>query len=721
MRVQQQKLQQQNMNAPLFGALLEGDNASINQILSGLSPQQQSQMPQEQIDQGQINLSPNQRLQIGSQYLSPQQYSALEKKIRGDEKLQLQRESQRKADIQARQKAFAKERSDINHRYQTFKKERHALEAIEKLSESGKLSNPAYISFLRKIGLDIPALMSNEDVEVIKLRQEFLPRLKSIFGGDVSNTQLEQFLKGLPDLIQTDEGKNRLTKILKLTGSADEAYYKAMRKLEKEYGDDIPWNIGSLINEYAEDEINKIGDELNKLYDFKNPVNDNQQDVSPQSIAQPPQQNIDNNTSNNITSRIQQASTPILNRGGNYGALDMASRQIVRPSVAVGSTLASIPKNVVDFATAIIPKVEVADIPEDVRKLLPQDFIKEIEQYKKNPQPLRSFLEGLSEYLPSKESTKNTIAKFTGLPDRYINPQNSAEEFIDEFVSDAASTMAGGGTGFLKSLAISGLGNLAKLIPKSIGLSKGAQEGTKIGTMLLTSWGLGPKLKDVAEGIYDEAKVLAKGKRLPADHIKSVADKIENEYISKGAITDEKKVVENIINQIKDKIPSKNVTDFDLSDIWQMKKDMSDPINKIRQGSEAQKHLGDIRSAIDTSLKNSPHTKFSNLLSKADKLYAGVKEGSAANDYILNTLKNNGMSLNSVGAYKFLKALISNPLVTSAAVGVPWAGVNGLLMINNMLKNPEVRKQYIKFIGAGLKRDAHTLIRSAKEINKQSK
>lgn len=708
---QQHKLNAQNQENALFSALASGDTSSLANILGGLG--QQEQIPGKE----QMTINPDQRLQLGASFLSPQRYSALEKSIRGGQKLEQQKEEASNRDIKARQAAFAESRKDINQRYKARKKEKHALDEFRQLIDRGNLSDSRYVSFLRKFNLDIPALLSNDDAVLIKLRNEFLPRLKSIFGGDVSNQQLEQFMKGLPDLIQTDEGKRQLIDIIDLAGEADEVYYKAMRGIEKKYGDKIPWDALSQVNEEAEDRINELGNKMRQLHGFNSSDNRNQQANAPQNNIEQPQQQ------QNIPQINQSQSIPRLPQTPQGQSLANASnaigRQVVRPTLAAASSVGSIPRNIVDLATSVIPKIDVADIPEDVRKLLPEDSMRQIEEYQKNPQPLRSLLQSVSEYLPSQEQIKKAFGHY--LPDSYVNPQNSSEEFIDDVVSDVASLMVGGGAGAAKSLITAGLGNIAKVIPKSLGFSKGVQEGSKIGVMMLTSLGMGPKLKDAANNLYTEAEALTAGKRLPADKIIETASNIEKKYLSSGLNTEDKKELANVIGQIKERVPSQNVKDFDLRDVWQIKKDMVEPIDSVTRGSEAQKHLFELRSAIDQSLKNSPNKEFSTLLTKADKLYEGIKNGASANKFIKDSFKKHGIAIGAAGAYPLFKSLISNPLGTIGSIASPWLGANSILMVNNILKNKEVRNQYVKFITAAAKNNAPALIKAAKNIEKSAK
>ncbi len=92
----------------------------------------------------------------------------------------------------------------------------NALEDLKRLEQlEGGLDSNAYNELLNNSGLDIPALRSPESQEFLKIRQSFLREAKKYFGSRVSNFELEEFLKTIPDLSQSPEGRKRVVANLK--------------------------------------------------------------------------------------------------------------------------------------------------------------------------------------------------------------------------------------------------------------------------------------------------------------------------------------------------------------------------------------------------------------------------------------------------------------------------------------------------------------------------
>src|SRR5579859_5047227 len=112
-------------------------------------------------------------------------------------------------------KITATERKEIADRAKSARQQLHDLDRMEELEKTGKLDTPGYVEFLKRSGLDIPALMNPESEEFQKLAAGFLRDAKSVFGARVSNYEIEQFLKTIPSLSQSPEGRKRVIANLK--------------------------------------------------------------------------------------------------------------------------------------------------------------------------------------------------------------------------------------------------------------------------------------------------------------------------------------------------------------------------------------------------------------------------------------------------------------------------------------------------------------------------
>lgn len=133
---------------------------------------------------------------------------------------------QQEAAVKAQQNPLAKETfkfnepklADINNQLQNQQLEETRLNRIEELSNSDKILNSKLATFLTKggqlIGKASPWI-SPESQEFVKLITDMTSGIKDSYGARVTNFDLETYLKKLPSLLNSPEGKKRIVHDLK--------------------------------------------------------------------------------------------------------------------------------------------------------------------------------------------------------------------------------------------------------------------------------------------------------------------------------------------------------------------------------------------------------------------------------------------------------------------------------------------------------------------------
>jgi len=117
------------------------------------------------------------------------------------------------------------------------------LKEMDTFSESGKMTDSAWLQFMEKLGLDLNILKSPETEAYQALEKEFLQDLKSIFGGRISNLEMQNFLRGIPRATNTPEGRKMISKRLKAVYKAKSLKFKTMREIIKENGGIPPLDL----------------------------------------------------------------------------------------------------------------------------------------------------------------------------------------------------------------------------------------------------------------------------------------------------------------------------------------------------------------------------------------------------------------------------------------------------------------------------------------------
>lgn len=169
--------------------------------------------------------------------------------------------------------ASQREQSEINKETQKFyeetnKKRKAAkvndqrLGRMETLINEGNLQNPVLYGALKKVGLDIPALQSANSQEFVKLTTDFLRNAKDVFGSRVTNYDAQAFLKTVPELSQSDEGKKRIIRNMRLLDKGEQLRGQAQDSIIKENGGKRPRNLESLVEERVAPELDALAQQF---------------------------------------------------------------------------------------------------------------------------------------------------------------------------------------------------------------------------------------------------------------------------------------------------------------------------------------------------------------------------------------------------------------------------------------------------------------------------
>jgi hypothetical protein len=154
------------------------------------------------------------------------------------------------------------ERKEILTAAKSAKENIARLDRMQTLSDKGKLNSPLYVEFLKKTGLDIPALTNPDTQEFKKLEVDFLRDAKNIFGSRVTNYEMSTFLKAIPSLSQSPEGRSRVIRNLKLFNEGSLARADALKNIIKENKGTIPLDLAEQVEERTAPETDRLLNEF---------------------------------------------------------------------------------------------------------------------------------------------------------------------------------------------------------------------------------------------------------------------------------------------------------------------------------------------------------------------------------------------------------------------------------------------------------------------------
>lgn len=149
--------------------------------------------------------------------------------------------------------------TEIENEYQAAKNEDIRLDRMGILDEKGNVSTPLLVKALDFIGLPIGILNNPDTEEYRKLEADFVRDVSKVFpGGRITNYEIGTYLKTVPTLMNTPEGRKAIYRNRKLLNEAKKLRYNAYSDIVKENNGKKPPNLNLLINERISDKLSEI-------------------------------------------------------------------------------------------------------------------------------------------------------------------------------------------------------------------------------------------------------------------------------------------------------------------------------------------------------------------------------------------------------------------------------------------------------------------------------
>jgi len=175
----------------------------------------------------------------------------------------------------ATSKRNAPYRKEISEGLKSAQESNIRLGRMESLIDSGQLNPAAYVAALDFFGLgNVSALKSPASQEFEKISTDFLKDVKSIFGARITEYEVKSFLKTIPTLLQTDEGKRRVIQNLKLMNDTRILRSQVERRITNENRGVEPLDLQEQVDERMQAPLDKMSEEFKEgltPFSFGNP------------------------------------------------------------------------------------------------------------------------------------------------------------------------------------------------------------------------------------------------------------------------------------------------------------------------------------------------------------------------------------------------------------------------------------------------------------------
>jgi hypothetical protein len=250
------------------------DQAAAQEMKLPVAPIQPAASAKPEIKQQQIPqkalAEPTSAQQLADLFRSPEDKRRERDLAIKEERLALQKEAAKESKMTEAFKLTKDERKVINDNAKGAKRNLRDLERLEELQNEGDLSTPGYVEFLQRSGLDIPSLMNPGSEEFQKIAQTFMRDARVYTGGRVTNYEMEQFLKTIPSLSQSPEGRKRIISNLKYLNRAAVAYSDTLKDIISENNGVPPLDLSERIDDKIDSKLDAIAKRFKE--DIKKPV-----------------------------------------------------------------------------------------------------------------------------------------------------------------------------------------------------------------------------------------------------------------------------------------------------------------------------------------------------------------------------------------------------------------------------------------------------------------
>lgn len=151
------------------------------------------------------------------------------------------------------------------------------LNRQEALNKSGKLSHQSLTAVRDTVakglggiaggtfGVDLTHLLSPESQEFEKLSKDMLSGLKDMYGARINQVEVESFLKTIPSLMQSTEGRQAVIENMRDLIEGKLLWTKAAKEVKQENGGKIPADLQFQVEERIAPQLDAIVDKFKNL------------------------------------------------------------------------------------------------------------------------------------------------------------------------------------------------------------------------------------------------------------------------------------------------------------------------------------------------------------------------------------------------------------------------------------------------------------------------
>lgn len=144
-----------------------------------------------------------------------------------------------------------------------------ALQSMLDLVNKGNLPTPAFVKTAQMLGnspigafVDVNRLLGPDAEQYIKDSTKLFSGARNIFGSRITNYDFQNFLKSIPDIINTDIGKKRIIYGLQKLNDIANTKYEVAQQIKDENDGYLPKNFDTLLEKRSKKTIDQLSKEF---------------------------------------------------------------------------------------------------------------------------------------------------------------------------------------------------------------------------------------------------------------------------------------------------------------------------------------------------------------------------------------------------------------------------------------------------------------------------
>lgn len=373
------------------------------------------------------------------------------------------------------------------------------------------------------------------------------------------------------------------------------------------------------------------------------------------------------------------------------------------------SFASEIPRHAARIASRVAETI--GGIPGDIQDLLQAGALAGLEKVsgrEVSPENRKKAKE-LSGNLPSSSELQEFSEKKTkGL----TKAKNPTEELIDDYTKTVSSLL--GPLKFRKALGVAALGIGAKKGTEILGLGEGAQEASKLGTMIIASM-FNPKgVKQLTSNYYNQAfKLAPEGVYVSSKPLESKLN-ILRKKLKEGIEAPSEKAVLDDLEKVAEKIQGGKV---EVRQMMAANRSINERMGDPALLARGKSLYPELKKAVNDSIKLYKNPEFLKAWKSSNEAFSGVKESQKLSNFIQKHLGN--MPIKHALFASAAEAAAGYPeaiVPTLAASSAAFAGIKGIELTKRIMANPTLRKYYQQMLFNASKENAVAMTKAAEKL-----